>query len=201
MVQSVRLVNAGERASLSIDGRLVDVERRSQGRFPSDPMAVLASWPEFNDWARGQRAEGAAAERALDFVAGYCVCQGISDRRLQFSDRPRQFCLGKSARAYGPIGPAVVSLDALSNPLDLALSCEGEGMQDGRTSDMIFPVPELIAYLSHYCVLDPGDIIFTGTPSGVGSARKPRRYLAEGELITSEIEGLGRLENRCVARV
>jgi 2-keto-4-pentenoate hydratase/2-oxohepta-3-ene-1,7-dioic acid hydratase in catechol pathway len=139
--------------------------------------------------------------QALDHVAGYCVGQDISDRRLQFADRPPQFCLGKSVDGFGPTGPAVVSLDAFADPNDLRLTCDvsGERMQDGRTSDMIFPVPTLVAFISGLCTLEAGDLIFTGTPSGVGSTRDPRRYLKAGETITSAIEGIGTLVNRCVA--
>ncbi|HLK11398.1 MAG TPA: fumarylacetoacetate hydrolase family protein [Candidatus Binatia bacterium] len=139
--------------------------------------------------------------RALEHVAGYCVGQDVSDRRLQFADKPPQFSLGKSLDTYGPLGPAVVSLDAVGDPNDLALTCDvgGERMQDARTSDMIFAVPELIAFLSARVPLEPGDLIFTGTPAGVGSTRSPRRYLREGDEIRSTIEGLGTLVNRCVA--
>jgi 2,4-diketo-3-deoxy-L-fuconate hydrolase len=179
-------------------------------KFPSclsGPYCEIALTSDRVDWevelvvVMGRQARGVAQEQALDTVAGFCVGQDISDRRLQFSDRPAQFSLGKSAPGYGPIGPEVVSLDALEDPGALVLSCEvgGERMQEGHTRDMIFSVPELVAYLSRYCTLEPGDLIFTGTPAGVGSVRSPRRYLAPGDVITSEIEGLGGLVNRCVA--
>ena len=147
---------------------------------------------------RGRRIDEA---RALAHVAGYCVGQDISDRALQFADRPPQFSLGKSADSFGPIGPAVVSLDACEDPDDLALWCEvsGERLQEDRTRDMIFSVAELIAHLSRYCTLEPGDLVFTGTPAGVGSVRDPRRYLAAGDEIRSGIDGIGILHNRCVA--
>ena len=94
-----------------------------------------------------------------------------------------------------------MSLDAFPDPNDLALACDvsGEPMQAARTSDMIFAVPELIAYLSSLCTLEPGDLVFTGTPSGVGSTRNPRRYLVEGDEIVSRIEHIGTMVNRCVA--
>ena len=150
--------------------------------------------------AIGRAGKNVAEARALDHVAGYLVGQDISDRRLQFSDRPPQFSLGKSLDTFGPTGPALVSLDAFSDPNDLRLTCdvETERMQDARTSDMIFSVPELIAYLSRFLPLEAGDLIFTGTPAGVGSTRDPRRYLRPGEVITSTIEGIGTLVNRCV---
>src|SRR5262249_5815772 len=107
-----------------------------------------------------------AEDHALAHVAGYTVGQDISDRRLQFSDLPPQFSLGKSIDGFGPSGPAVVSLDEFADPNDLALSCDvtGERMQDARTSDLIFGVPALLAYVSRYCTLEPGDLVFTGTP-------------------------------------
>ena len=149
----------------------------------------------------GRRAKAVAAKRALEIVAGFCAGQDISDRGLQFSDKPPQFSLGKSIDGFGPIGPAVVSLDAFHDPNDLAISCEvdGERLQHARTTDMIFAAPELVAYLSRFCTLEPGDLIFTGTPAGVGSVRNPRRYLKPGEVIHTTIEEIGELVNLCVA--
>lgn len=148
----------------------------------------------------GRRGKAIAEVDALDHVAGYTVGQDISDRKLQFSDQPPQFSMGKSLDGFGPLGPAIVTLDALRDPNDLELTCDvaDERMQAARTSDMVFNVPQLIAHLSRHSTLEPGDIIFTGTPSGVGSARQPRRYLQRGEEIVSTIEGLGTLRNRCV---
>ena len=178
-------------------------------KFPSclvGPRADVVLSSTFVDWevelvvVIGRYGRRIAAERALDHVAGYCAGQDISDRKLQFTDKPPQFSMGKSLDTFGPLGPALVSLDAFADPNDLALSCDvaGERMQDARTSDLIFSVPELVAYLSSLCTLEPGDLIFTGTPSGVGSTRDPRRYLAPGEEIVSTIERIGRLVNRCV---
>jgi 2-keto-4-pentenoate hydratase/2-oxohepta-3-ene-1,7-dioic acid hydratase in catechol pathway len=149
----------------------------------------------------GRGGRGIGESRAQDHVAGYCVGQDISDRALQFADKPPQFSMGKSADTFGPIGPAVVSLDAFGDPDDLPLWCEvgGERLQQDRTSNLIFPVAELVAYLSRFCTLEPGDLIFTGTPAGVGSTRDPRRYLAPGDVIASGIEGIGELRNRCIA--
>jgi 2-keto-4-pentenoate hydratase/2-oxohepta-3-ene-1,7-dioic acid hydratase in catechol pathway len=149
----------------------------------------------------GREAFAVSQQAAWDVVAGMTAGQDISDRRLQFASKPPQFSLGKSARGFGPTGPALVSLDEWSDPDDIALRCwvDGELMQASRTSNLIFSVPRLIEYISSYCVLCPGDLIFTGTPGGVGSVREPRRYLVEGERIESEVEGVGRLVNRCVA--
>jgi 2-keto-4-pentenoate hydratase/2-oxohepta-3-ene-1,7-dioic acid hydratase in catechol pathway len=149
----------------------------------------------------GRRGRNIGEAQALDHVAGYCVGQDISDRALQMAGKPPQFSMGKSADTFGPIGPAVVSLDAFDDPDDVPLWCEvsGERLQEDRTGDMIFSVAELVAYLSRFCTLEPGDLIFTGTPSGVGAVRNPRRYLKPGDEITSGIDGIGILHNHCVA--
>jgi 2-keto-4-pentenoate hydratase/2-oxohepta-3-ene-1,7-dioic acid hydratase in catechol pathway len=178
-------------------------------KFPSclvGPRADVELWSAFVDWevelvvAIGRGGRRIPAAKALEHVAGYTGGQDVSDRMLQFSDRPPQFCLGKSIDTYGPTGPALVSLDAFRDPNDVALTCDvdAERMQDARTSDMIFPVAELIAYVSARCTLAPGDLIFTGTPAGVGSTRDPRRYLKPGDVVTSTLDGIGRLVNRCV---
>jgi 2-keto-4-pentenoate hydratase/2-oxohepta-3-ene-1,7-dioic acid hydratase in catechol pathway len=177
-------------------------------KFPNclvGPRAEVRLSSEYVDWevelvvVVGRRGRGIAEAQALAHVAGYAVGQDISDRKLQFSDQPAQFSMGKSVDTFGPLGPALVSLDAVRDPNDLELTCEvgGERMQGARTSDMVFSVPELIAHLSRYCTLEAGDIIFTGTPAGVGSARTPRRYLRAGEEIVSTIESIGALRNRC----
>jgi 2,4-diketo-3-deoxy-L-fuconate hydrolase len=148
----------------------------------------------------GRLAHAVSERDALSFVAGYCVGQDISDRRLQFEGTPPQFSLGKSSAAYGPIGPALVFVPAL-DPSALALTCDinGARMQAGNTRDMVYPVAALVTYLTRFCTLFPGDLIFTGTPAGVGSVRNPRVYLKPGDLIRSEISGLGELHNACVA--
>ena len=148
----------------------------------------------------GRRCRDVAEANAFDVVAGYTVGQDISDRKLQFSDQPPQFSMGKSIDTFGPIGPVIVSLDGVPNRDDLALTCDvgGERMQTARSSDMVFSVSQLIAYLSKFCTLEPGDIIFTGTPDGVGSGQQPRRYLKAGEEIVSTIESIGTMRNRCV---
>lgn len=278
----MRLANHAGRAWL-VDGqgRGVDLEQASNGRFGPDLMDALAAWPPLREWAAasaprpgasldeaalgppvpaphavfaiglnyrdhaveaklelpkapmvftkfpscltgpradvllsservdyeaelvvviGREAQGVPEADALDFVAGYCVGQDISDRRLQFQDKPPQFSLGKSRESFGPVGPWLTSLDELADPNDLAITCTvaGEPMQTSRTRELIFAVPALVAYLSSHCTLAAGDLIFTGTPAGVGSLRTPRRYLAPGDVIETEIEGLGRLVNRCV---
>ena len=142
-----------------------------------------------------------AAADAWAHIAGLTLGQDVSDRTVQLTGKPPQFSLGKSFDTFGPIGPALVSVDSFADPDDLELWCDvaGERMQHARTSDLIFPVPYLVEYLSSICSLEPGDIIFTGTPEGVGAARG--RFLKEGELVESWAEGIGSLHNRCVAGV
>jgi 2-keto-4-pentenoate hydratase/2-oxohepta-3-ene-1,7-dioic acid hydratase in catechol pathway len=147
----------------------------------------------------GTRADRVAETDAWDHVAGLTVGQDISDRQLQFA-AGAQFSLGKSRRGYGPMGPWVVTPDEVPDPDDLALGCsvDGEEVQAARTSDLIFGVPRLIAELSAVVPLLPGDVIFTGTPAGVGATRQPPRFLAPGRTLESWIEGIGTIRNRCV---
>ena len=131
-------------------------------------------------------------------VAGLTVGQDISDRTLQFA-AGAQFSLGKSRRGYGPMGPWVVTPDELANRDDLELGCsvDGEIVQQARTSDLIYDVPRLVAELSAILPLLPGDVIFTGTPAGVGATRQPARFLQPGASLESWIEGIGTIRNRC----
>jgi 2-keto-4-pentenoate hydratase/2-oxohepta-3-ene-1,7-dioic acid hydratase in catechol pathway len=276
----LELCNVDGRSSLHVEGRVLDIERRSQGKFSSDVMDALARWDEFCAWAKtlspeagdaqlnrsalgpcvprprqvfgiglnfrdhareanlpepkkpmvftkfpsclsgahaavpltsetvdwevelvvviGRLAQAVELAQALDYVAGYCVGQDISDRRLQMSDVPPQFSLGKSAPGFGPIGPWLVVRDAVDpSQLDMFCDVNGQRMQSGNTRDMVFGVAELITYLSARCTLLPGDVIFTGTPAGVGSTRNPRLYLKPGDVVRSEISGLGVIENHC----
>ena len=146
----------------------------------------------------GSRAKDVTADDAWDAVAGLTVGQDVSDRALQFATKPAQFSLGKSHDTYGPIGPAVVSPDLVGDRDDLHVRCEisGEVRQDATTADLIFPVPELVAYLSSVLTLLPGDLIFTGTPAGVG--RPQGKFLRPGDIVTTTIDGIGTLTNRCV---
>ena len=147
----------------------------------------------------GTRADRVAKEDAWQHVAGLTVGQDISDRHLQFA-AGAQFSLGKSRRGFGPMGPWVVTLDEITNPDDLALGCsvDGEKVQEARTSDLIFSVPRLVAELSSVLPLLPGDVIFTGTPAGIGATRQPARFLAKGQTLESWIEGIGTIRNRCI---
>lgn len=134
-------------------------------------------------------------------VAALTVGQDLSERTVQLAGPVPQFSLGKSYPGFSPIGPSLVSVEEFADPDDLALSCalDGEVLQDGRTRDLIFSVPELVARLSAVVPLLPGDLIFTGTPSGVGMGRDPERYLQPGGTLVSTVEGIGSLTNRLVA--
>ncbi len=147
----------------------------------------------------GSEARHVAEADAWSHIAGLTVGQDVSDRKLQFA-AGMQFSLGKSRTGYGPMGPWVVTPDEVPNPDDLGLGCsvDGETVQDARTNDLIFNVPQLIAELSSVLSLLPGDVIFTGTPAGVGMARKPPRSLQPGQVLESWIEGIGTIRNRCV---
>jgi 2-keto-4-pentenoate hydratase/2-oxohepta-3-ene-1,7-dioic acid hydratase in catechol pathway len=150
----------------------------------------------------GRRCERVREQAAWSHVAGVMVGQDLSERQLQLAGPAPQFSLGKSFRGFGPVGPELVTVDELANPDDLALGCRlegGEVLQSGRTRDMIFPVPELIARLSAVCPLLPGDLIFTGTPAGVGGGRTPPVFLQPGDLLVSWIDGVGELRNPMVA--
>ncbi len=149
----------------------------------------------------GRHAHRVRVDEAMDYVAGYAVGQDISERVLQMAATPPQFSLGKSLPGFGPIGPWLVTLDELADPNDLELGCEinGEPVQSARTSQLIFSVPALIATLSMSTPLLPGDVIFTGTPSGVGLGRTPPRWLVDGDVLTSHIEGIGEMRHRLVA--
>jgi 2-keto-4-pentenoate hydratase/2-oxohepta-3-ene-1,7-dioic acid hydratase in catechol pathway len=147
----------------------------------------------------GRAAHHVAEADGWAHVAGLTIGQDISDRHLQFA-AGGQFSLGKSRPGYAPLGPWVVTPDELTNPDDLALGCslDGETVQDARTSDLVFSVPRLVAELSAVVPMLPGDILFTGTPAGVGFTRQPPRVLRPGQVLESWIEGIGTIRNRCV---
>lgn len=141
-----------------------------------------------------------AAANAWDAVAGLGVGQDISDRTLQFATQPPQFSLGKSRRGYSPFGPWLVDAQDLvdRDRLHMSMTLNGETVQDTLTDDLIFDVPAIISYLSSIVELLPGDVIYTGTPGGVGMSYKPPRFLRPGVVITSTIEGIGSTNNRCL---
>jgi len=145
----------------------------------------------------GRRARRVAEDEALSYVFGYTCLNDVSARDLQFSDG--QWVRGKSLDTFCPIGPWIVTRDEIPDPQRLAISSwvNGELMQRASTSDMYFSVAQLLAYCSEAFVLEPGDVIATGTPPGVGAFREPPRFLTDGDEVIVEIEGIGRLTNGC----
>jgi 2-keto-4-pentenoate hydratase/2-oxohepta-3-ene-1,7-dioic acid hydratase in catechol pathway len=167
---------------------------------PADPVILGGSTDDYEAElvvviGRGGRA--IARGTAWDHVGGLTVGQDISDRTLQFAAAPAHFDLGKSRDTYGPIGPVVVSTDSFADLGDLQITCDvnGERRQEDRTSNLVFDIPTLISYLSGVLTLSPGDLIFTGTPEGVGAASL--RFLDDGDVISTTIEGIGTLTNPC----
>ncbi|GAA3311183.1 fumarylacetoacetate hydrolase family protein [Streptomyces cinereospinus] len=280
----MRIANLSGRLALVVEGRAVDVEQASGGRFSADPQAVYERWEEFRAWAAstdlpegvefglaelgspapaprqtlaiglnyrdhaaesgfvapeglppvftkfvtsisgpvtevklpadghtdwevelvaviGRRAEGVREADAWTHVAGLAVGQDISERVSQLAGPIPQFSLGKSFPGFAPIGPWLVTPDEFDDPDDLELRCEinGEEVQKGRTRDLIFSVPALVSKLSAVLPLLPGDVVFTGTPAGVGLGRDPQRFLAAGDELVSTVEGIGGLRQTFVA--
>lgn len=141
-----------------------------------------------------------SADRAFDRLRGLMVAQDISERFVQMN-AGGQFSLGKSFDTFCPLGPALVTLDELEDPRNLLITCRvnGELMQEQTTRDMIVDVPNLVALLSSVMSLRAGDVCLTGTPGGVGFSRRPPRYLRDGDVVETEISGVGTLRNRCVS--
>jgi 2-keto-4-pentenoate hydratase/2-oxohepta-3-ene-1,7-dioic acid hydratase in catechol pathway len=179
-------------------------------KFPSSivgPDTVVAL-PEGNvDWevelvvVIGREAHKLDRESAWDHVAGLTIGQDISERITQMQGSAPQFSLGKSFPSFGPTGPWLVTPDEFADKDDLAIACSlsGERMQSSRTSMMLYDVPELLVRLSAVCRLLPGDIIFSGTPSGIGNRRTPQRFIGPDDVLVSEIEGIGTLTTRFTA--
>ncbi len=147
----------------------------------------------------GRRGRHVAEDRWRDYVFGYTILNDVSARDFQMATS--QWMIGKTFDTFAPIGPAIVTADEIADPhnLRISLTLNGETMQDSNTSNLIFKLPQLIAYLSSVFTLEPGDIIGTGTPAGVGFARKPPRWLQPGDEVRIQIEGLGELVNPVVA--
>lgn len=140
----------------------------------------------------GKRARYVEEKDALAYIAGYCICNDVSERRWQVK-RNGQWVKGKSAETFGPLGPWLVTTDEMTDPHNLAMSLDvnGDRKQTGSTSTMIFSISKLLAYVTEFMVLEPGDVITTGTPPGVGSAKKPPEYLKAGDKLVLKIAGLG----------
>ena len=175
-------------------------------KFPSclaGPNDTVPIRHERVDWetelvvVMGREARNVTAAAAWDYVAGLAVGQDISERSIQRLGPMPQFSMAKSLPGFGPMGPLVVTADEFANPDDLELGCAVNGvtMQSSRTSDFIFSVGELVEYISHLMPMYPGDLIFTGTPEGVGATRKPPIFLKPGDVLTSWVEGVGTLVN------
>ena len=148
----------------------------------------------------GRTARDVPAGQGWEYVAGLTAGQDLSERVLQRGGPAPQYGLAKSHPGFSPMGPVLVTPDELEHPDDLALGCavNGEVKQEARTSDMIFPIPELVSYLSRVVTLLPGDVLYTGTPPGVGMGRSPQEFLQPGDQLHSWIEGLGELRQHFV---
>jgi acylpyruvate hydrolase len=146
----------------------------------------------------GRRAHDVREAEALHYVAGYTAFNDVTARDIQY--RTTQYTLGKTLDTFGPMGPAVVTTDEITDPqnLGIRLSIGGETLQSGHTGRMIFSVAYLVSYLSAIMTLEPGDVIATGTPAGVGYGRKPQRWLRAGDIVRVEVDGVGVLENPVV---
>jgi 2-keto-4-pentenoate hydratase/2-oxohepta-3-ene-1,7-dioic acid hydratase in catechol pathway len=172
---------------------------------PSDPVLAPKDWKRLDYEVElavviGTLAKRVAKEAALDYVAGYCIGNDISERSLQ-KGGPGEWIKAKSYDSFGPLGPWLVTTDEIPDPqnLDLSLDLNGERMQTGNTSTMIFSVAELVSYISRHMTLQPGDVITTGTPPGVGMARDPRVFLKPGDEMVLRVSGLGEQQLKVVA--
>ncbi|HZE67392.1 MAG TPA: fumarylacetoacetate hydrolase family protein [Sporichthyaceae bacterium] len=151
----------------------------------------------------GRPARNVAVTEAWSYVAGLTAGQDISDRGVQLSGPPpQQFNIGKSFEGFAPIGPALVTVDEFADPDDIGIGCSlaGAQMQKSRTGEFVFSIPELVAYLSSVLALRPGDLIFTGTPSGIGWARDPRRMIAAGDELVTQMDTIGEMRNHFLTR-
>ncbi|WP_425419314.1 fumarylacetoacetate hydrolase family protein [Oricola indica] len=172
---------------------------------PNDPV-IIPKGSEKTDWevelgiVIGKEARYIGEDAAMDHVAGYCLVNDVSERAFQI-ERAGQWVKGKSADSFGPIGPWLVTRDDIADPQNLSmwLEVDGHRYQDGSTRTMVFGVAHLVSYLSQFMSLQPGDIISTGTPPGVGMGQKPPVYLKAGQTIRLGIEGLGEQTQTTVA--
>ena len=148
----------------------------------------------------GTRASYVGESEALAYVAGYCVCHDVSERAFQI-ERSGQWMKGKGCPTFGPLGPWLVTTNEIADvqKLDMWLDVNGERMQKGSTATMIFGVRKLVSYISQFMILEPGDVITTGTPPGVGMGKTPPRFLQAGDTVSLGIEGLGQQAQRIVA--
>lgn len=171
---------------------------------PDDPI-IIPRGSEKTDWEVelaviiGRRAKYVSEADALDYVAGYAVTNDVSERAFQI-EREGQWTKGKSCDNYGQIGPWLVTKDEVADPQNLSmwLTVNGKKMQDGSTATMVYGVAHLVSYLSQFMSLQPGDVISTGTPPGVGMGQTPPQYLRPGDVVELGIEGLGRQKQQAI---
>ena len=168
-------------------GPTTDIELRSDAVDYEGELVVVI----------GRGGKDIEPSAAWDHVVGLMVGQDVSDRAVQFAAKPPHFDLGKSFDTFGPIGPVMVSPDSVERDhLRIVTEVNGEVRQDGTTDQLIFDIPTLVSYLSRVTTLTTGDLIFTGTPEGIGAAQG--KFLADGDVVTTRIDGIGTLTNRCV---
>ena len=174
------------KASSALSGPFDDIEL-PRGSEKTDWEVELA-------FVIGRRAKYVSEEEALDYVAGYVVHNDVSERAYQI-ERGGQWVKGKSCDTFAPLGPALVTADEIADVHNLRmwLRVNGETVQDGSTSKMVFNVPQLVSYISEFMTLLPGDVVSTGTPAGVGLGFTPPRYLKNGDVVELGIEGLGEM--------
>ncbi len=169
----------------------------------ADPNTDVQIPGETTDWEAelvivvGRNGRNIAASEASSYIAGYMVGQDVSERTVQMASSPAQFSMGKSFENFAPMGPWFTSADEIGNPNDLLIQCSlnGDMMQNESTEDMAFYVPEIIAFISSVCELRTGDLIFTGSPAGVGQGQNPKRFLRDGDVLSTSIEKLGTITN------
>lgn len=204
---------AGTRNFIAVGLNFADHAKETQQEIPPEPIlfskapnCIVGAYDDVMfpknsqhlDWeveiafVVGKRARYVDEADAMSHIAGFCICNDVSERMFQVK-RSGQWLKGKSAETFGPLGPWLVTPDEIADVHDLAMSLDvnDERKQTGSTSTMIFSIPFLVAYVSQFMVLDPGDVVTTGTPPGVGSARRPREYLKAGDVMTLRIDGLG----------
>jgi 2,4-didehydro-3-deoxy-L-rhamnonate hydrolase len=172
---------------------------------PNDPVekprgSTKLDWEVELGLVIGKRAKYIDEAAAFSHIAGYCLANDVSERNFQ-TERQGQWTKGKSHDTFGPLGPWLVTRDDIPNPQNLPmwLDVNGERQQTGTTATMIFKIPKIVSYVSHFMTLLPGDVIVTGTPPGVGSGKKPQRFLNVGDVVTLGVEGLGTQRQQIVA--
>jgi 2,4-diketo-3-deoxy-L-fuconate hydrolase len=204
---------AGTRNFIAVGLNFADHAKETKQEIPAEPIlfskapnCIVGAYDDVMypknskhmDWeveiafVVGTRARYVEEKDAMAHIAGFCICNDVSERMFQVK-RSGQWLKGKSAETFGPLGPWLVTPDEICDVHDLNMSLDvnGERKQTGSTKTMIFSIPFLLAYVTEFMVLDPGDVVTTGTPPGVGSARNPREYLNVGDVMTLRIDGLG----------